>query len=307
MKSVAAFHFPRVFVDEGRKWLFNPVLRKRYKNRPEERVRLKWVEYLLHETRWKRTRIGFETPVKPRNAEHDLRTDLLLYSDNMKPHILVECKSPSVKLTTSAAEQAARYNSKIGAGYIILTNGRTDFCYHLNDGITEISELPFQEKGTSKQRDFSYWAGRGFGSVKSSDTLKTWLIPALNDFWFDGFDGQAGQPQYLPFGESYLPVPMEQDYRVFDMGNQTRLAISFIGYENSESYLVAVLNQNGSNRGVLTVNLDDLAGEKKQSARCYTPEKETVIDARKLLDFDFGAYQTDTVKKLPGLLMRFFD
>ncbi len=304
MKSVASAHFPQVFVDQGYKWLFNPVLKKRYKNRPEERVRLKWTEYLLHDTLWKRTRIGFETPVKLRQAEHELRADLLLYTDQIEPHILIECKSHSVNLNISTAEQAARYNSKIGARYIILTNGLTDFCYHLKNGRPEISELPFQNKENGLQKDFRYWSDRGFGSKKSDTILKKWLTSALNDFWIDG---TGGNTQYLPFKQSYLSVPMSQEYRVFDMQEHTRLAVSFIGYQKSPSWLVAVLNQNGLNRSVLTVNLDDLAEGKKQSARCYTAGKEIASDARKLLDYDFGTYEADTIHKLPGLLMKFFN
>ncbi|HMB41744.1 MAG TPA: type I restriction enzyme HsdR N-terminal domain-containing protein, partial [Balneolaceae bacterium] len=134
MKSASLYHFPQVIIEDGQKWLFNPVLKKRFKNRPEERVRLQWVDFLLNQTDWNKNRIGFETPVQLRREDRALRADLLLYSDDVAPYALIECKSDQIKLSDSTAVQAARYNSLLHAPYIILTNGREDLVYKVEDG-----------------------------------------------------------------------------------------------------------------------------------------------------------------------------
>ena len=42
--------------------------------------------------------------------------------------MLVECKSPTIKLNQKAFNQAAVYNMTIGAKYIAVTNGMAHFC-----------------------------------------------------------------------------------------------------------------------------------------------------------------------------------
>jgi hypothetical protein len=304
MKSVAVSHFPRVFVEQNEKWLFNPILRKRYKNRPEERVRLKWIEYLLHQTSWKRTRVGFETPVDLRQEENRLRADLVLYSGQMKPYILIECKSQSVKLSESAAQQAARYNSTVGAKFIILTNGLFDFCYHLKDGLPEKSTLPFETNHPMPERDSDYWSERGFCSPKSSTALKHWLEAVLNHFWSNE---STGDIRYLAFRKSFLPVPMEHHYRVFSTDETTKLAVTFIGYGHSASYLTAILNQKGVNKGVLAINLDKMMDGSDGSVRCFTGNREVVRDAQSFFEAEFPYDNKSFIKNLPEQLIRFFD
>jgi hypothetical protein len=85
MKSIAIHHFPLIIPQPGEKYLYNPVLKKRFKNRPEERVRLRWVEYLLHQTEWPKSRIGFEAPVSLPQEENTLRADLVLYNRDFSP------------------------------------------------------------------------------------------------------------------------------------------------------------------------------------------------------------------------------
>ncbi|MFZ2282694.1 MAG: type I restriction enzyme HsdR N-terminal domain-containing protein, partial [Lutibacter sp.] len=43
------------------------------------------------------------------------------------PHIIVECKAPSIKISQDTFDQIARYNLKLEANYLIVTNGLTHF------------------------------------------------------------------------------------------------------------------------------------------------------------------------------------
>ncbi len=306
MKSVAIGHFPRVVVQANRFWLYNPILKKRYENRPEERVRLKWVEYILHQTEWKRSRIGFESPVKTQQDKNMLRADLVLYSDQMKPTVLVECKSEQVKITTKTAEQAAKYNSQVNAPYLVLTNGIEDFWYEQKDGKIHQTENIFEEHTslTNLDRNFEYWHRRGFSSKNADVELKNWLASALNLFWSDPF---RQQHRYLDFRETILPVPMNHYYKLFEIGSEQILAVSFIGTPDSDSWLVAIQNSAGENKGVLSINLAELHKEEKEAATLFMNGEKKKVSVKDKLLFRLSDFAPDHIENLSGYLMNFFD
>ena len=304
MKSVARSHFPRVIIEQNQKWLFNLVLRKRFKNRPEERVRLKWVDFLLLQTNWKKSRIGFETPVKLQQKKNALRADLILYSEQMEPEVLIECKSESVSLNAATAEQAARYNTKLQARDMILTNGVEDFCFEIKNGKPEKAGFPVNVFQKEFVRDAAYWAERGFCSVQSDRMAENGISRFLNSFWDEAPDGGI---RYLGLSDSFLPIPMDQYYRIFPITDEKKLAVTLIGSEVSETHLVAILNENGKNQGVLTADLEKLISGGKKSTRCFIRNSEKIVDAREQLIGFFSDAQNIQINKLPKRIVSLFD
>lgn len=304
-KSAAYDHFPQVVSHNNRFLLYNSVLKKRYENRPEERVRLKWVEYLLHQTDWKKTRIGFETPVKLQQRKNTLRADLVLYSDSMKPHTLIECKSDSVKLNQAVAVQAARYNSKVKAKYVVLTNGIEDYKFERTSGQTSSAAniLTQQTSLLEIERDVHYWAKRGFCSAKPSNELGHWIFQALNFFWSDTMSGER---QYLDFQTSVLPVPMNQYYRLIEIDSNRKLALSFLGTGPSESFIVAILNTNGLNKGILAIKLGQLQYGEKNAITIFTGDKMKSIASEKAIEFTYSNFNPAEIKNLPQKIIQFF-
>lgn len=273
MKSVVRFHFPQVILDKQQKKLFNPVLKKRFKNRPEERVRLKWVEYLLLETEWNRNRISFESPVTVRQTESTLRADLILYSEEMKPEILIECKSEKVALTAKAGEQIARYNSDLKARYLILTNGVVDLSFEINDeGVEEMAHL-FPAETKPFERDSDYWSKRGFCGLTMSLNDPEKVPNFLNRFWGDSIPSDI---RYLAFQAVHIQLPIDQYYRIFQVDSDTKLAISMVGQGDSETFLVAVMNQKGVNRAILYLNLNKVFENRSDAILKVTESGEEV-------------------------------
>jgi predicted type IV restriction endonuclease len=43
--------------------------------------------------------------------------------------MLIECKSPTIKLNQKAFNQVAVYNMTLGAKYLAVTNGMAHFCF----------------------------------------------------------------------------------------------------------------------------------------------------------------------------------
>jgi hypothetical protein len=71
------------------------------------------------------------------------RADIVVMDADMRPRILVECKAPGVALDEAVLRQAVRYNSVVGARYIMLTNGLTHFFWKMDEktGYTKVPSL----------------------------------------------------------------------------------------------------------------------------------------------------------------------
>lgn len=304
MKSVARFHFPRIIIENNEKWLFNPILKKRFKNRPEERVRLQWVEYLMRETRVKPSRIGFETPVELRQATNALRADLLIYDKNLSADVLIECKSDRVSINESVARQAARYNSKLKASKVVLTNGVEDFMYKMK-GQKPIEAINFFDIADNDDRaDISYWNTRGFCSANPDAVFGSWFSEMMKVFWQPQ---SAEEKRYLAFDETVLPIPMDHYYQLFSLKGERKIAVTFLGYGSSDTYLLAVLNKKGQNTGILAINLIEMFQNGEASARVFSKGEITVLDAATFLPFTFSKADEPRIKKLAKHVMNFFD
>jgi len=311
MKSKAGSHFPLIVFEKKKPTLFNPILKKRFKNRPEERVRLKWVEYLIHQTNRPKSRIGFEAPVKLQQAKNTLRADLILYSRQMKPEILIECKAESVKLTNAVAEQAARYNQAVGAPYICLTNGITDFWYKVeNNSISTIemdSDPDFPIKASKSfselNRDITYWRDRGFCAGKFNAPDEEILLKSITHFWSDTIDWQK---TYLDFPGSPFNFGLQQYYRIPVVDNEQKLAISFIGTPDGSTQLIAILNKKGQNHGILSIDLNRLSEQQSGSAKLFHSGKIEEIKSEQHLPFFKHGFSEKLIEQLPHYLMRFF-
>lgn len=99
---------------------------------PEEWVRQHLAAYLVTTCGAVPLRIVAEYPV-PLNGQAQ-RADLVVVDDAGAPLLLAECKAPEVTINRATLDQAVRYNSVLGARYLILTNGLRHYCYEVVDG-----------------------------------------------------------------------------------------------------------------------------------------------------------------------------
>lgn len=261
--SVAKYHFPVFKINQLDKWLYNPVLKKRYRNRPEERVRLQWVEFLINQTSWKSSRIGFEASVKLRQEENALRADLILYDSKLKARILIECKADNVSLGKGSAQQASRYNSDIGAEFIVLSNGVTDYFYHQNGERLNFEQLPIElnmNKHSGSERTIEYWSDRGFCNLNAVQG------EVLNYFYSHHEDSEI---RYLNFKDSILSIPMDHYYRIYKTGETEKLAVGFLGFKEAGSYLVVILNKKGVNEALAVLNLEHVLNQNRSDVAVY--------------------------------------
>ena len=160
--------------------------------RPEEQVRLRVIEWLREECGIPVHRISSELLVKPRlkSSNAHKRADILAYCSDLKPFLLVECKAEDVKLNDNTALQAATYNEDIRAPFVMLTNGKEDYCFEVVAGssIRRVSPRQFTTETPDKpavkpRRDLEYWHKRGFAG--SADTGIARLPEALGYLFGD--------------------------------------------------------------------------------------------------------------------------
>ena len=77
------------------------------------------------------------------------RFDLLVYNKNLSPFILIECKSPSVKINQKTFDQIIQYNLKLKCPYLMITNGLNHYFCNVNQNekkIEFIDSIPFYSK-----------------------------------------------------------------------------------------------------------------------------------------------------------------
>jgi len=306
MPANSTKHFTRFRFAKGVKWLFNPVLKKRFANRPEERVRLQYVEYLIAETDINKNRIGFEAPIRLEESENTLRADLVLYHKNMEPFALIECKSPTIRLNHSAAEQIARYNRRLNADYLMITNGTDEFWYKLGNQLSELVKSPIRQLKKPAETGVhpDYWIERGFISSNSDDQTKSLAKYILHSFQINFASSQV---QYLDLPISFTSVQLGHYYYISNISSDKNLALSILNNGEGNTLLAGVLNQNGKNRGILWINLDRLASTTKAEINQVTPSGKNKIVAQEDFSRQLLLKNTHFIKNLGEQLLIFFD
>jgi hypothetical protein len=97
---------------------------------PEEWVRQNFLMFLISQKGYPSSLIAVEAGLKINKVSK--RTDIVIYNNNGKPLLIVECKAPSVQIKEAVFDQAVRYNMTLNVNYIILTNGLSHYCCQLD-------------------------------------------------------------------------------------------------------------------------------------------------------------------------------
>jgi hypothetical protein len=122
--------------------VFDPLRRQWVSLTPEEQVRQKMLYYLVETRKVAAGLIAVEYSIKVNNLPK--RADIVIFNKLGEPQMIVECKAESVPITEKVLDQAIRYYSGLKVKYLTLTNGKTMFCYKVENGKLEaITEFPF--------------------------------------------------------------------------------------------------------------------------------------------------------------------
>ena len=128
---------------EGTTQVFDQVRKKYLVLTPEEWVRQHFIHYLNQEKNYPLGLMGVEQMVKYNGMQ--TRADIVLYTTEGNPNMIVECKAPNVKITQDAFNQIAKYNFKLQVPFLVVTNGIQHFCCQMNyenKSIKFVEEIP---------------------------------------------------------------------------------------------------------------------------------------------------------------------
>ncbi len=110
---------------ENKQLIFDKIRKKYVVLTPEEWVRQNFIEYLTIEKKYPVSLIAVEKQLLINKQKK--RFDILVHNTDGKPLIIIECKSPKIKITQQTFDQMARYNMGLNAEFLIATNGLEHF------------------------------------------------------------------------------------------------------------------------------------------------------------------------------------
>ena len=106
---------------ENKVAIFDAIRKKFIILTPEEWVRQHTIQFLLQEKKYPKSYINVEKLVKVNSINK--RYDIVVFEPNGDLFLVVECKAPEVKISQDTFDQIARYNLKLKAKYLMVTNG----------------------------------------------------------------------------------------------------------------------------------------------------------------------------------------
>ena len=118
----------------GKDEIFDPIRRKWIVLTPEEWVRQNLINYLMVECRVPQAFIAIERKIQVGDLSR--RFDIVVYSRQMQPWLLAECKAMSVSLSANTISQMLGYVSALPAQYILISNGTNTYGWQIADGNT---------------------------------------------------------------------------------------------------------------------------------------------------------------------------
>jgi hypothetical protein len=115
---------------ENKQQIFDIIRKKFVSLQPEEWVRQHVIHFLSVDKKYPTSLINVEKTLSLNGLRK--RYDIVVFNKDGSIHILVECKSPNIVISQDVFDQIARYNLKMKAEYLMVTNGLDHFYCNMN-------------------------------------------------------------------------------------------------------------------------------------------------------------------------------
>ncbi|HSG67732.1 MAG TPA: type I restriction enzyme HsdR N-terminal domain-containing protein [Bacteroidales bacterium] len=132
--------------------IFDEVRKKFVALTPEEWVRQNFVRFMIDHKNVPAGLVALEKSIVMNTMSR--RPDVLIHDRAGKPVMVIECKSPDVKISQGAFDQVARYNAVLRVPYVVVTNGLDHYCCRMefpDNTYTFLREIP----------DYGHMTGQG--------------------------------------------------------------------------------------------------------------------------------------------------
>ncbi len=140
----------RISGKQGSEMIFDQLRKKWVRLTPEEWVRQNFVQYLISEGRYPAGLIGIEVFFRLNNLKK--RVDILVHNRKGEPVMIVECKSPDIRISDfyedKVYDQLGEYNFGYKVPYVIVTNGIANYAFRFNSvtgKYEHLMEIPLYE------------------------------------------------------------------------------------------------------------------------------------------------------------------
>ena len=110
--------------------IFDDVRKKFVILQPEEWVRQHCIQFLIQEKGYPKSLINVEKEIIINSLKK--RYDIVVFNPNGSIHLIVECKAPNMTIKQDSFDQIARYNAKLNASYLLVTNGLNHYYCQMN-------------------------------------------------------------------------------------------------------------------------------------------------------------------------------
>ncbi len=130
-------------ISENKQYVFDEIRKKRILLTPEEWVRQNCIQFLIKDKKYPKTLISVEKKISINSLTK--RYDIVVYKSSGEIMILIECKSPKVKIRQDTFDQISIYNLALKCRYLMVTNGLSNyFCEvdFINKKLIFLNDLP---------------------------------------------------------------------------------------------------------------------------------------------------------------------
>jgi len=142
-----ALNFPnysfRFKNSENKVSIFDPIRKKFVILQPEEWVRQHCIKFLTDVKGYPNALINIEKKLTINSLKK--RYDIVVFNSDGSIHLIVECKSPKIKINQETFNQIARYNLALNASYLMVTNGLNHYYCQMdfkNECYLFLKEIP---------------------------------------------------------------------------------------------------------------------------------------------------------------------
>lgn len=127
--------------------VYDPLRKKYFCLTPEEYVRQRFVAWLIEYLNYPASLMANEKGIVLNQTYK--RCDTVVFNNEGYPIMIIEYKSPNVKITQEVFNQVLRYHIALKASYIVVSNGINHYCCKIdkaNGSYVFMSKMPsYQE------------------------------------------------------------------------------------------------------------------------------------------------------------------
>ena len=132
---------------ENKVSIFDIIRKKFVILQPEEWVRQHCVHYLITQRNYPKSLINVEKELIINGLKK--RYDIVVFNPDGSIFLMVECKAPKITINQATFDQIARYNLKINALYLMVTNGINHYYCQMDfekEQYTFLQDIPSYNK-----------------------------------------------------------------------------------------------------------------------------------------------------------------